>query len=123
MIQLNKKARLIKHNNLDWNKNLPGHVKCYSRTLVGPENVGSELFDFHISKCLPGGVVKEHSHQKVEHVYWGHEGSGIVTAENKDYKLEPEVAIYIPAGCKHKIVNNTSKDLYYLVVNVPANDM
>ena len=62
----------------------PGHFGgALSKALVRPENSGSSLMDFRISRYAPNAYVQEHSHKRQEQIYYVLEGEGLLTLNGK----------------------------------------
>ncbi|MBP8007165.1 MAG: cupin, partial [Burkholderiales bacterium] len=71
-------AFVEKMANVDWQQ-FPGHFGgALSKALVGPDNSGSKLVDFRISRYAPAAYVEEHVHAVQEQIYYVLEGEGVL---------------------------------------------
>jgi quercetin dioxygenase-like cupin family protein len=101
----------------------PGHFGgALSKALVGPENSGSSLLDFRISRYAPNAYVGEHVHKVQEQVYYVLEGEGILTLDDTRNLMRPHDYVYVPPGVRHSFTNTGTAGLVFLVVTTPADD-
>ncbi|MSQ63361.1 MAG: cupin domain-containing protein [Betaproteobacteria bacterium] len=101
----------------------PGHFGgALSKALVGPENSGSKLLDFRISRYAPNAYVQEHVHKVQEQVYYVIEGEGILTLNKATHLMRPHDYVYVPPGVRHSFANTGLAGLVFLVVTTPADD-
>ena len=101
----------------------PGHFGgALSKALVGPENSGSALMDFRISRYAPNAYVQEHSHRVQEQVYYVLEGEGVLTVGKDRHLMRPHDYVYLPPGVPHSFTNTGTTGLVFLVVTTPADD-
>jgi quercetin dioxygenase-like cupin family protein len=115
-------AFVEKMANLPW-KEYPGHFGgALSKALVGPENSGSRLIDFRISRYAPKAYVEEHSHKVQEQIYYVLEGEGILTVGEEKHLMRPHDYVYLPPGLPHSFTNTGLDGLVFLVVTTPAED-
>jgi quercetin dioxygenase-like cupin family protein len=101
----------------------PGHFGgALSKALVGPDNAGSKLLDFRISRYAPMAYVQEHVHKVQEQVYYVLEGEGILTLDDEKHLMRPHDYVYVPPGVRHSFTNTGTDGLVFLVVTTPADD-
>jgi len=101
----------------------PGHFGgALSKALVGPENSGSRLLDFRISRYAPNAYVQEHSHKVQEQVYYVLEGEGMLVVGKEKHLMRAHDYVYLPPGVPHSITNTGLSGLVFLVVTTPADD-
>lgn len=60
----------------------------------------------------------EHSHKEITEIIFILEGRGIITIDNKEYKLKPNIFIIINPYEKHKLSNNNNQDLILLALAI-----
>lgn len=100
----------------------PGHVRGFSRYLVGPEN-GSEYFDFRVSRYPAGGYVEPHQHRVAEQVYYFISGTGEAECGDEKRTVGPGDVMFVPAGARHSLVASDGEDLRFVVVTSPPHDI
>ena len=101
----------------------PGHFGgALSKALVGPENSGSSLMDFRISRYAPNAYVEEHVHKVQEQVYYVLEGEGVLTLGEEKHLMRLHDYVYVPPGVRHSFTNTGLSGLVFLVVTTPADD-
>jgi quercetin dioxygenase-like cupin family protein len=101
----------------------PGHFGgALSKALVGPENSGSSLMDFRISRYAPNAYVEEHVHKVQEQVYYVLEGEGLLALDEEKHLMRPHDYVYVPPGVRHSFTNTGLSGLVFLVVTTPADD-
>jgi quercetin dioxygenase-like cupin family protein len=59
-----------------------------------------------------------HKHD-VEHCIYGLSGTGGISIDGEVYKVEPNVAVFVPAGAIHYVYADPSEDLTYIVIYSP----
>ena len=121
-----KKARrgafVAKMARLPW-KEFPGHFGgALSKALVRPENSGTRLMDFRISRYAPMAYVQEHVHKVQEQVYYVLEGEGLLTLNKAKHLMRPHDYVYVPPGVRHSFANTGTAGLVFLVITTPADD-
>jgi len=55
-----------------------------------------------------------HYHERGDHIIFILSGEGIEIVEDEEFPISAGDVLFIPAGEKHTIVNNSDKDLRYL---------
>ena len=84
---------------------LPGRV---SKILIGPETVNSNNLSFGITIAPPKTAMRPpHTHYKEDEVIYVIEGKGEIISGSEKEKIFPGIAIYIPAGVEHRIINKS----------------
>ena len=115
-------AFVEKMANVDWQQ-FPGHFGgALSKALVGPDNSGSKLVDFRISRYAPAAYVEEHVHAVQEQIYYVLEGEGILTLNAAEHLMRPHDYVYVPPGVRHSFTNEGLSPLVSLVITTPAED-
>lgn len=101
----------------------PGHFGgALSKALVGPDNAGSRLIDFRISRYAPNAYVQEHVHKVQEQIYYVLEGEGVLILDEEKHLMRPHDYVYVPPGVRHSFTNTGVAGLVFLVVTTPADD-
>ena len=104
-------------------REFPGHFGgALSKALVGPENSGSKLIDFRISRYAPNAYVQEHVHKVQEQIYYVLEGEGVLTLDDARHLMKPHDYVYVPPGIRHSFTNTGTAGLVFLVITTPAHD-
>lgn len=100
----------------------PGHVRAYSRYLVGPDH-DSEYFDFRTSRYPTGGYVEPHVHEVAEQIYYFLAGTGRAECGEETRTVGPGDVMFVPAGVRHSLVSTGEQDLRFVVVTSPPSDI
>jgi mannose-6-phosphate isomerase-like protein (cupin superfamily) len=100
----------------------PGHVRAYSRYLVGPDQ-GSRYFDFRVSRYPAGGRVEQHVHDVAEQVYYFISGTGEARCGGDDRAVGPGDLMFVPPGAPHSLVATGAGELRFVVVTSPPDDI
>lgn len=115
-------AFVEKMANVDWQQ-FPGHFGgALSKALVGPDNSGSKLVDFRISRYAPAAYVEEHVHAVQEQIYYVIEGEGVLTLDGAKHLMGAHDYVFVPPGVRHSFANTGLAGLVFLVVTSPAED-
>jgi quercetin dioxygenase-like cupin family protein len=104
-----------------WNEP-PGHVRGYSRYLVGPHS-GSKYFDFRTSRYPTGGRVDPHVHDVAEQVYYFISGTGRALCGEQTRTVGAGDVMFVPAGIVHSLECTSEDDLKFVVVTTPPDDI
>jgi len=108
--------KIISVNEVDYEKVEWGLTK----TLIGPQNIGSKKLKVNITEYLPGHVHKLHSHPNQEEVIYILSGKGITETEEDKREIEPGSVVFIPAGVKHATWNlSRSESLKAIIIKAP----
>ena len=79
---------------------LPGRDWFY---LLGPQNSQAKNLVFGLAEFPAGTLAAAHAHETQEEIIYILSGAGAITAEGKETRLEPGVAVFIPPGLSHQI--------------------
>jgi mannose-6-phosphate isomerase-like protein (cupin superfamily) len=103
---------------------LPGHETVYqSRALIAPDGAGSkDLLVNHFTVKVGQGMTK-HVHPVNDELYYVLAGNGYVELggapglfDEVRYPVEPDSAVFIPAGTYHRLQNEGGQDLVLLTI-------
>ncbi|GGL09424.1 cupin domain-containing protein [Mangrovihabitans endophyticus] len=97
----------------------PGHVRAYSRYLVGPDSHGSAHFDFRTSRYPTGGYVEEHLHESAEQVYYFLAGAGRAVCGEETRMVGAGDVMFVPARMRHSLMSTGERELEFVVVTSP----
>ncbi len=81
----------------------------YQRTirhLVTPWTMGSRHLWVGTSTVDPGFSSNPHAHESQEEVFYCVEGRGRIRVDSEELALQPGVAVYVPPGAVHQLVND-----------------
>jgi len=88
------------------------------RILIDEEVSGARHFSLLVNTSNAGASGSAHTHD-VEHCWYILSGTGTMTMDGKKFRIEPEMAIYTPAGVLHKVDVDPEQDLTYVVIYAP----
>ncbi len=88
-----------------------GFVKVYVS-----EAIGAKKLRIHLSVVGPHRKPHEPHQHDGEEIFFILEGEGKVIVGNKEYKVGPMTAVFIPPNVFHGIENTGDKPLKYLVI-------
>ena len=88
------------------------------RILIDEENSGARHFSLLVNTSNAGASGSAHTHD-VEHCWYILSGTGTMTMDGEKFRIEPEMAIYTPAGVLHKVDVDPEQDLTYVVIYAP----
>ena len=110
-----KKVIQVEEVPLRENAETTGNPKDQGRwkSLIDKEK-GSKDLALGIGWMKPGEVHLLHHHEEASEFYYILEGKGTITVGDEEVKAKPGTTIYIPAGDKHKIVNDGKGELVVL---------
>lgn len=108
-------------DDVEWHEP-PGHIRAYSRYLVGPEDT-SRYFDFRTSRYPKGGYVEPHVHEVAEQVYYFLAGAGTAECGDETRTVGPGDVMFVPPGVRHSLVSTSEEDLRFVVVTSPPEDI
>ena len=100
-------VKIIKLEEAEMKMAMGGTLKI----LLTPENAGTKNFRFIMGYFAPGEYLRAHLHSESEEVYYviGGQGTVYVGKEQRAVPVEPGMALYIPPGTIHRVIN-TGKD-------------
>lgn len=79
---------------------LPGRDWFY---LLGPQNSQAKNLVFGLAEFPASTLAAAHAHETQEEIIYILSGAGDLIAEEKETRLEPGVAVFIPPGLLHQI--------------------
>ncbi len=71
--------------------------------MIGAEVTGSPRVQINWVRIEPGGRADTHVHPMQDHGYFVIDGKLRVTADEADFTVGPETAVYLPAGVRHSL--------------------
>lgn len=95
---------------------LPGRDWFY---LLGPQNSQAENLVFGLAEFPAGTLAAAHAHQTQEEIIYILSGEGAMIAGEKETRLEPGVAVFIPPGLLHQIRVDGGETLKLVTVFSP----
>ncbi len=88
------------------------------RILIDEETAGAKHFSLLVNTSKAGTEGAAHKHD-VEHCWYILSGKGSMRMGDKTYKIEPQMAVFTPAGVMHSINVDPGEDLTYVVIYAP----
>jgi len=92
------------------------------RILIDEERCGAKNFSFLVNTMKAGlncnVTGTGHSHTE-EHCMFGLSGSGGISVDGVKYDVQPNTAVFIPAGAMHYVWANEGRDFTYIIVYSP----
>lgn len=89
-------------------------------SFVNP-SMGTEKIDVHLNRLVPGGPNgKIHRHTNADNVYIVRRGQGRLIVEGKEYTIETDDVVYIPAGMRHSLSNVSSEVFEIFEIYAPS---
>ena len=89
------------------------------RVLLSPTSVGSTAGFMGTLTLEPGEVVTEHWHPYSEEFLYCVSGEVLVTLDGEERRLGGESAVHIPIGVRHRIVNDTAEQAFFVFLAGP----
>lgn len=96
-----------------------GTGDVHFQDLFTESDLGGRLSMISRVTLMPGDAIGLHSHTENGEVYYVLEGSGIVTDDGEDYRLNPGDAQFCADGHTHGLRNDTNAPLVFLAVIIP----
>jgi len=98
---------------------IPAPYSRRIKVLFAPDK--EEVEELTLSHVIlpPKGRTDYHAHDRPEMIYVA-EGEGICVHEGEETRIVPDVAMWVPAGEKHQLINTAASDLKIITVFVPA---
>ncbi len=75
-----------------------------------------------IGRLLPGEHIEEHIHPDMDEAYFFTEGSGEMTLDDQGHLLKPDLYIYVEAGTRHSLSNDTDSTLCFIYYSLALAD-
>jgi quercetin dioxygenase-like cupin family protein len=72
-----------------------------------------------VARVAPGGTIPQHTHAVETETAYVLSGQGMLITEAAEYVFEPGIAVTIPAGLAHRLVNTGTTPLEILAVHSP----
>ena len=99
---------------VDWGK---------TKSLFGPENVGTKYLKINITEYSPGGEHTLHRHPYQEEVIYILEGEGFSRTKAGDHPIRAGSFIFVPADTDHATVNlNKDKPMKAIIIKSPPQE-
>jgi putative monooxygenase len=95
---------------------LPGRDWYY---LLGPQNSAARNLVFGLAEFPAGTLAAPHVHAAEEEIIYILTGTGGIVAGEREVRLEPGVAVYIPPGLTHQIRADTREALKLVTLFSP----
>jgi quercetin dioxygenase-like cupin family protein len=108
--------KIIKQKDKTWVK-FPGYFK---KILLTEDDLKSKGNLFQIVKVLPNEEIKSHYHKKTKEIYYVLKGKGIIWVNYYKLRCKPSDVIVCEPGDKHGAINDTDKELVWLVFKINA---
>jgi mannose-6-phosphate isomerase-like protein (cupin superfamily) len=105
-----------------WEENgveIPSPYRRQIKVLFAPDKEGVEELTFSHAILPAGGRTDYHLHDRPELIYVV-SGKGICVHEGEETPIQEDVALWVPAGEHHQIVNRGEIPLKLATVFVPA---
>lgn len=96
--------------------NLPGRDWYY---LLGPQNSQAKNLVFGLAEFPAGTLAAAHTHQDEEEILYILSGEGAIITAEKETRLGPGAAVFIPAGLSHRIRADGGEPLKLVTVFSP----
>jgi len=91
------------------------------KRLVHPTTVGSINLGVSICYLNPGEQIVRHSHPN-EEAYFVIRGTATMYLDGEEFRLEPNMSVYIPPGREHGQINDGDEPLVIVCSLSPAPD-
>jgi mannose-6-phosphate isomerase-like protein (cupin superfamily) len=86
--------------------------------LISPKTVKSKRITLSYVEYPPGTSSKPNSHNNMEQIYYILKGEGIVQVGDKEYRVKPGMAIFIPLNTVHS--NKNVGDEVFAMLEIEA---
>ena len=74
-----------------------------------------------VMSLLPGEEIPRETHPSVDQFFRIEQGNGKAIINGEEYTLAPEIALIVPAGSEHTIINSGEESMKLYTVYSPAN--
>ena len=98
---------------------VPAPYHRHIRVMLAPDRRNVPEITFSQVLVYPESSTDAHAHDRPELIIVT-AGRGVSVCEGKNTSIESEMALWIPAGETHQIINNTDETLTLLTVFTPA---
>jgi quercetin dioxygenase-like cupin family protein len=97
------------------------------RVLINEDTVGAKAFSLLVNTVKAAdscAVVGSQGHKhETEHGLYCLSGKGRYVISGEEYELRPDVAVFVPAGEYHYIINDSpTEELRYIIFYVPGGE-
>ena len=113
-------VKVLKLDEVETKKALGGTLK----RMFNPETAGTQNMTFSVGYFTPGEGLKPHIHPESEEIYYVVRGEGIVYLgeDRNPLPVDPDTAIYIPAGEIHGVKNTGENRLVICFFVAPGKE-
>jgi len=98
---------------------IPAPFQRRIKVIFAPDKEGVEELLFSHAILPPGGRTDYHTHDRPELIYVV-SGHGACVHEGQETSIQEDVALWVPAGEKHQMINEGDAPLKLATVFVPA---
>jgi mannose-6-phosphate isomerase-like protein (cupin superfamily) len=98
---------------------IPAPFSRRIKVLFAPDKEGVEELTLSHVIVPPDGRTDYHAHDRPEMIYVA-EGEGLCVHEGQETRIVKDVAMWVPAGEKHQLINTAASNLKIITVFVPA---
>jgi mannose-6-phosphate isomerase-like protein (cupin superfamily) len=98
---------------------IPAPYQRQIKVLFAPDKEGVEEITFSHAILPPNGRTDYHSHDRPELIYIV-SGKGVCVHEGEETPIQEDVALWVPAGEKHQMINSGDIPLKLATVFIPA---
>ena len=98
---------------------IPAPYRRRIKVLFAPDKEGVAELTFCHAILPPGGQTDYHSHDRPELIYVV-SGEGLCVHEGEQTPIREDIALWVPAGEKHQIVNTGYNPIKLATVFIPA---
>jgi len=89
------------------------------KRLVHPTTVGSKNLGVSVCYLNPGEAVVRHEHE-YEEAYFVVQGIGTMYLDGQEFRLQPNMSVYVPPGKTHGQANDGTEPLVIVCSLTPA---
>ena len=103
---------------------IPAPFRRQIKVIFAPDKEGVKELLFSHAILPPGGLTDYHTHDRPELIYVV-SGHGVCLHDGQETPIQEDVALWVPAGEKHQMINKGDAPLKLATVFVPgfpAND-
>ncbi|MBD0368843.1 MAG: cupin domain-containing protein [Flavisolibacter sp.] len=101
-------------------KYLPLKHYKWGRLCDGWNLVDEADLSIKLERMPPGTAEEKHYHRKAQQFFYILKGIAILETDYNTVELMAGEGVYVPAGRKHKISNQTTQDLEFLLCSQPS---
>lgn len=97
---------------------MSSEAESYATILIDGETTGAKNYSLLVSEMAPNCVHSRETHD-VEHGFFILSGHGVISINEEDYEVNPDMAIYVPARTVHQMKNTGTTTLKFIVIYAP----